>query len=57
MSTHKSVWISKICLQTLLLGVLVQSSAVYADLADPGPFGAGRQIVTILRSNGQTFTS
>ena len=57
MSTHNSVWISKTCLLTLLLGVLVQSTAVYADLADPGPFGAGRQIVTILRPNGQTFTS
>ena len=57
MSTHNSVWISTICLLTLLLGVLGQSTAVYADLADPGPFGAGRQIVTILRPNGQTFTS
>ena len=57
MSMHNAVWISTTCLLTLLLGVLGQSTAVDADLADPGPFGAGLQIVTILRPNGQTFTS
>jgi dienelactone hydrolase len=57
MSTHNAVWISTTCLLTLLLGVLGQSTAVDADLADPGPFGAGLQVVTILRPNGQTFTS
>jgi dienelactone hydrolase len=57
MSTQNAVWISTTCLLTLLLGVLGQSTAVDDDLADPGPFGAGLKIVTILRPNGQTFTS
>lgn len=57
MSTHNAVWISMTCLLALLLGVQGQSTAVHADLADPGPFSAGWQIVTIPRPDGQTFTS
>jgi hypothetical protein len=34
-------------LARLLLGVLGQSTAVHVDLADPGPFRAGRQIVSL----------
>ena len=57
MSMHNAVWISMTCLLALLLGVQGQSTAVPADLADPGPFSAGWQIVTIPRPDGQTFTS
>ncbi len=57
MSTRKTVWIFAICFLVLVPGVLGQSTATSADLADPGPFAAGLQTVNVPRPDGQTFTS
>ncbi len=57
MSVRKALLAAMACLLALLLGLPGQAPAVHADLADPGPYGAGRQIVTIPRPGGETFTA
>lgn len=57
MCTHKTVlgWIA--CLLMVAVGAAAPVSTAYADGADPGPYGAGRQIVTITRPANETFTA
>lgn len=57
MSAPKALLSVLVCLSVLLLGLPGQPPAVQADAADPGPYAAGRQIVTVARPGGDTFTA
>lgn len=57
MPVKKALLAALACLLILLLGLPAGAPAVLAGQADPGPYGAGRQIVTVPRPSGGTFTA
>lgn len=57
MTARSALLAALVCTLALPLGLSVRAPAALADQADPGPYGAGRQIVTVARTGGGSFTA